>query len=145
MPTEFPLLALEETAGLFLGTAICTRQEAERCFTCTFLYICWYINGILLHTLWCVFPCPAQQFIWASPPCRSVSASSLSTVSIGVCCTGSSLPRAGFLWLRRAGTPLEGQCAGVSLWSSLLCRAQALRLAGFSRVAHGRSSCGRGV
>lgn len=59
MPTELPLLALEETAGPFPGTAMSTRQGTECCFTCTFLHMLLYKRDPPAHSVMCL-PLPSS-------------------------------------------------------------------------------------
>lgn len=51
MPTELPLLALEETAGPSLGAAMSTRQGTECCFTCAFLHMLLYKRDPPAHSV----------------------------------------------------------------------------------------------
>lgn len=143
MPTELPLLALEETAGPSLGAAMSTRQGTECCFTCTFLHMLLYKRDPPAHSVMCL-PLPSSAVYLGK------SSVSFWLHFFKYCVYWRVLhwvvtAARGLSLARPAGTPLEWQCTGVSLWSSLLCRAQALRHAGFSRLAHGRSSCGCGV
>lgn len=144
MPTELPLLALEETAGPSLGAAMSTRQGTECCFTCTFLHMLLYKRDPPAHSVMCL-PLPS-------------SAVYLGKSSVSFClhfffkycvywrvlhwvvtaARGLSLAAAGGDSSRVAVR--GGLAVVVSLVQSTGSQARRLQ-----SLAHGRSSCGCGV
>ena len=68
MPTELPTF-LRGNSWSFPGHLYIHVTINRILLSVHLLVLCWYINGILLYTLWCIFLCPTQQLILASSPC----------------------------------------------------------------------------